>query len=165
MVKGEKKIVKKSQIIWMLNNEKIRVSPDIKMRYIPKKKGELNSIEETQEINGLWRGNTLKKGDYIVVKLPSGYLIKARVVAFKKLDSNSNSTSKSQKSSILHVPGIDIKNSKNVTLILDCCPNIPTTSVNVSQYVCHCKSDINFSSAEVIAEINRVNAEIDQLKE
>jgi hypothetical protein len=168
LVNDRKKRIKKSQILWMLNNEKIRISSDIKLRYIPEKK-QKDFIEERPEICGMWRLNGLQKGDYIIVK-SDNCLYKGRVIAFQSCDTGAKKSKKNaekiKKFSILHVKQIEIQGLQDFQVVLDSSIkisneyqetiNLLNEPIPLSQYLCHCQPDIDFQNDDVILEINKL---------
>lgn len=158
------KKVKKSYLVWLLKSEKIRVSPDIKRRYINIPDKKLAKVV-TEKTNGLWKSNVISKGDYVIV-VPScrKAFFYGRVIEFRIYDTNW------KKFKVVHSQDMSLDVSKFMCMSLDpaykICDQIPSVtiteidmlskSLKLSHYLCHADEKLNFNDREVETEIERM---------
>jgi hypothetical protein len=148
---GEKTL-KKSQLIWMLKNEKLRVSPDIKRRYLNNETKQLNIVIDEQGF-GLWTSNIISKGDYLVIAAGRNLLYYGRVIEFRFYSKDW------KKYNVMHCRQIDSCTKGNVTVVFDPAYKVRKeaknsfdmlqNSLKISRYVCHTNFDVNFDDPEV----------------
>lgn len=152
LIGDEKKIIKKWELLWMLKNEKVRVSPDIKLRYHTQSSKKRVLIRQTEEENGLWKDNVIRKGQHVAVLAEQNFILCGRVVAFQSF------VKSSKKFFPLHASEVDMNSAENVSVLLDAAFSIKLsdfsqTSVDLfgdfkstENYLFHFKAETNFDS-------------------
>ena len=84
------KIMKKDQLIWMLENNKIHVNTDIRQRFVPRRTIHINTEQNQNE--DFWIATKDAKGDNILM-FDEGNILFGKVLNFKRLHIRSKSKS------------------------------------------------------------------------
>lgn len=148
------KVIRKSQFIHMLINDKDIVSSDVRFRYIPKKNMEFKD-KSSDIIAPLSQKDEISKGDYILMKADSDSSLSywfGQVLNFEV----ANKTTKKAKVYYGHASPVQ---NQSIKLLLHPLYEITSDFIKtpskiikyhkISDYVCHVEENSNFSSRNV----------------
>lgn len=139
----------KRKFVWMLQNEKNRVSSDVNHRFIARQSIRFTPL--MNDDNVFWKHNIITKGHYILVKNNTD-VIYGLVINFKK----SNQTTKSGKRYIKDYVDRTSKNVSDIEMLLEPAfyvqngKKVPVMMQNfyvkITNYLSHASQDVDFSS-------------------
>lgn len=144
----------------MLKNDKVRVSPDIKHRYINANKKSLNP-NQTEVSNGVWQSNIVSKGDYIII-IPScrkamfyGRIIEFRIFneawdSFKVIHSKEILINACEFMCVAFDPAYKIRDDGSIEEL-----DMLTKGLKLSHYLCHAIPNLDLDNKNVLDEINK----------
>jgi hypothetical protein len=141
--------VKKTQLLWMLENDKIRVSTDLRERFIPRRTITINENDDNNR--DIWKSDKVSKGDYIILRV-GGNIFFGQVLNFKRLGQRSKSASTYYRDTV------ELSSTDNIGVFLNPLFSILNSSkieldnfdfYELSSYIFHAKSDLNFSLRRV----------------
>lgn len=148
------KIIKKDQLIWMLENNKIHVNTDIRQRFIPRRMIHISTSEN--QLDDFWISTKVAKGDNIIL-FEEGNVIFGNVLNFKRLNIQSKS-----KSTYYH-DSVEIENCDSIGVMLSplyFIENGVKIEININKfyelrfYKCHINSNVDFNQQHIASFIN-----------
>lgn len=147
---NETTTIKKDQLIWMLENNKIHVNTDLRQRFVPRRTINIETAENAEDI--VWKSEKVSKGDYVVF-VDDEKLFFGRVLNFKILNK------RSKKDSIFYKDFVKMDSSENIGFFLNPLYSIEDGNkevknifryFEVKSYKCHAKFDVDFTQENVI---------------
>ncbi|KAG5672927.1 hypothetical protein PVAND_003015 [Polypedilum vanderplanki] len=148
----EERKIKKTQLIWMLENNKIHINSDLRHRFIPRRVITIGSSSNNND--DYWKSEKITKGDNIILKNGDELLL-GQVLNFKYLKE------RNKKSSIYYRDHVEIISSENIGVFLNPLYIIQNNNkidgesddyFDVTDYICHVKSHTIFPN-EVLYDI------------
>lgn len=140
--------LKKNQMIWMIQNDKIKISSDKNRRFMLAKSRVIPPVENVESF--LWKSDKITKGDIIIITEDTT-LYCGNVLSFRY------SGQKTKKRSIFNSDFVDLKlhNLENLCLLLDPAHELDYQKfekitnnnifINVASYICHINSNIDLN--------------------
>ncbi|KAG5679941.1 hypothetical protein PVAND_009476 [Polypedilum vanderplanki] len=152
---GERKKIKKRQLIWMLLNEKIHINADVRQRFVPRRSIFINPILQSDA--AVWQNDAITKGDYIALRHNTDIFVLGRVLNFKYTNF------RTKKSEIYYGDMMKLSSANdNLAVQLDPLYLIknwkkePSNSYEyflLKNYIFHSSSDIDFNNDIIRNEI------------
>lgn len=139
MYKGKYESITKSRLCTILQNDTIKISSDIKQRFLFKKTSiELKNLDKRGNV---WKDNEITRGDWIVAVSKNGKLVAGMILNFQKCEA------KTKKERLYYHDIVDMtdRNLENVSFLLQPIYYLidkkfsPTliSYLNIKNYVCH----------------------------
>jgi hypothetical protein len=155
-VGDQERKVKKEQLLWMLQNDKIHINADLRQRFIPRRVISIKT-PSSKKTGNVWIEGQICKGDRIVIVTDKKVVISGEVFNFKYLNQ------KFKKNMIYWKDHVDLESSKafskELGLLLDPVNLITSkkgfkmdhnTYFNVNFYKCHINEEIDLNDKNVL---------------
>lgn len=155
---SEEMTIRKSRLCWLLQNDSIKASSDIKHRFVPKK---LLAVEKTQNQENVWSQDQISRGDFVIIKQQKFSFYLGCVLHFQK----PNATTKTRKT--FSEDSANLEKFSNLQFLLDPIyqikPDYSLIEINgqnkyypLNLYVCHVKdANVNLKDCELSKFINK----------
>lgn len=143
------RVVRKDQLVWMLENNKIHVNTDVRQRFVPRRTIQITAEENRAE--DYWIATKVSKGDFIVL-CHEGNVVFGRVLNFKRL------LQSSKRKSIFYRDSIEIANCQNIGVLLSPLYFIVSGQkiemnlikyYKLNLYKCHVSMDVDFTKENI----------------
>lgn len=151
---GNIKVIKKDQLVWMLENDKIHVNTDLRQRFVPRRTINISSSEnQTEEF---WVDSKISKGDSIIL-FHEGNVLFGTVLNFKRFNFQS------KRKSTYYKDYVDIEDCENIGMMLnplyfiDSGEKVEIVELQffkVELYKCHVNSNMDISQERFTEHIN-----------
>ncbi|KAL7018865.1 hypothetical protein ACKWTF_010940 [Chironomus riparius] len=144
------RIVKKDQLIWMLENNKIHVNTDLRQRFVPRRT--IHITPEENQADDYWIATKVSKDDNVVL-FDEGNILFGRVLNFKRMHI------RSKIKSIYYQDLVDMDHSENIGVLLSPLFFIESGQkvvMNIFKffelkcYKCHVNFNVDFTQEHIV---------------